>query len=92
MIEVLAGCARERAEARQGSTLERSFGGADACHRNVDYPLLRVACQQDFAASKTSSLDCQAHSIYRCLVRALRRTVVISRGGPIMERDDEVTF
>lgn len=31
--EVLAGCARERAEARQGSTLERSFGGADACHR-----------------------------------------------------------
>ncbi len=48
MIEVVAGCARERAEARQGSTLERSFGGADACHRNVDYPLLRVACQQDF--------------------------------------------
>ena len=39
MIEVLAGCAHERAEARQGSTLERSFGGADACHRNDDSAL-----------------------------------------------------
>jgi uncharacterized protein (DUF1697 family) len=45
MIEVLAGYARERAEARQGSTLERSFGGVDACHRNVDDPLIPDACQ-----------------------------------------------
>ena len=45
LIEVVAGCARERADARQGSTLEHWFGGVDACHRNDDYPLLRVACQ-----------------------------------------------
>src|SRR5688572_12427159 len=36
VIEALAGCARERADARQGPTLERSFGGADACHRDGD--------------------------------------------------------
>ena len=34
MIEGLAGCARERADARQGPTLERSCGDVDACHRN----------------------------------------------------------
>jgi hypothetical protein len=45
MTEVLAGCARERAEARQGSTLERSFGGEDACHRNVDDPRFDSPCQ-----------------------------------------------
>ena len=37
MIEVFAGCARKRAEARQGSTLERSFGGEHACHRTSDH-------------------------------------------------------
>lgn len=45
MIEVLAGCARQRAEARQGSALEHSFGGEDACHRNVDDLLSGTACQ-----------------------------------------------
>ena len=37
MIEVSAGCARKRAEARQGSTLEPSFGGEHACHRTSDH-------------------------------------------------------
>ncbi len=45
LIEVVAGCARERAEARQGSTLERSFGGADACHRNDDSAPRDAVCQ-----------------------------------------------
>jgi hypothetical protein len=33
MIEAAAGLARVSAEARQGLTLEHSFGGEDACHR-----------------------------------------------------------
>ena len=37
--------AHVRAEARQGLTLERSFGGEDACHRNDDDPLFADACQ-----------------------------------------------
>jgi hypothetical protein len=44
----LAGCARERAEARQGSTLERAFGGAYACHRNNEFAPCDATCQQDF--------------------------------------------
>ena len=49
MLEVDAGQARGRAEARQGLALERSFGDEHACHRNVDDPLLSFACQPHFA-------------------------------------------
>ena len=49
MIEIRAGQARERAEARQGLTLERWFGGEGACHRKADGAPDRRMCQRVIA-------------------------------------------
>ena len=54
MIGVLAGCARERAEARQGSTLERSFGDADACHGNDNCELRDRDMSTGFTDARTT--------------------------------------
>ncbi len=45
MVEVRAGFARKRAEARQGSALERSFDDTDACHRTSDSAAIARPCQ-----------------------------------------------
>jgi hypothetical protein len=45
MIEICAGQARERAEARQGLTPQRSFDDENACHRNAYTTLFVIACQ-----------------------------------------------
>ena len=67
-MESLRGSARDRDEAQRGWPSEFQFGGACACHRNDDDPLLAVVCQPFIAIGRRRSLtvDALASARHHC--------------------------
>ena len=86
MIEICAGRARGRAEARQGLTLDRSFGGEDACHRNDDDRLFAAPCQPLIAVGGRAAAESGRNSQMSSASSALARREVFKLRHVMTER------